>query len=286
MRSRVGCTLAVAVFALGAWTVVRASEVEREQKKIERTTETSLRTTVDFGAGSLTLAACSPDLILDAEAVYDKKQVDFFVDYSVRGDRGVLDLSSDLFGKSIEGKVRNEWQLDLGAGVPQDLKMKVGAADARLDLSGLQLTALKLDIGAADAEIWWEQPNSAQLVDLSVDCGASSLKLSGLGYANVENFKFEGGLGSFEIDCDGPWTRSARADLEMGLGSLELAIPEDLATRIEVDGSFMSSVDIDGHFEEVEDDTYQTRGYDRATVRLDIRLKLGLGSLDVRTIRK
>jgi hypothetical protein len=272
-------------FIVGLAVVAQSGEVEREQKKIERTNETSLRTTVDFGAGSITMAACPPELIVDAQAVYDKKQVDFFVDYRVRGERGALDLSSDLYGKSMEGKVRNEWQLDLASGVPQDLNMKVGAAEAKLNLSGLQLTALKLDIGAADAEIWWDEPNQTELTDLAIDCGASSLKLSGLGYANVENLEFEGGLGSFEIDCRGPWTRSAQADFEMGLGSLELTIPEDLATRIEVEKSFMSSVDIDGHFEEVDDDVYETRGYDQAKVRLDVRLKLGLGSVDVRSAR-
>jgi len=264
---------------------VFAGDVEREQKKIERTTEKSLQTMLDFGAGTITLAASAPELILDAQAVYDKKRVDFFVDYKVRRERGVLELSSEMFGKTLEGKIRNEWEIDLARAVPQDLEVDVGAADARLDFSDLRLTSLSMDIGAADAEIWWDKPNVEELKEISIDCGASSLKISGLGNANFEYMTFDGGLGSFEIDCSGAWTRSGQADFEVGLGSLELTIPENLAARIEVDGSFMSSVDIDRHFEEVSDNVYKTQGYDDAKVRFDVKLQLGMGSVDVRAGR-
>lgn len=274
-------TVAVAVgMIIPAVTI--AGEIEREQKKIELTTEKSLQTIVDFGAGTITLAASAPDLVLDAQVVYDKKRVDFAVDYRVRRDRGVLELSSDVFGKSIEGNIRNEWDVDLAGALPQDLEMDVGAAEAHFDLSDLQLTNLDLDIGAADAEIWWDKPNRADLKQISIDCGASSLKITGLGNSNFEYLSFDGGLGNFDIDCSGAWTRSARADIEVGLGSLELTIPENLATRIEVDGSFMSSVDIDRHFEEVGDHIYESPGYDQAQVRFELRLQLGMGSVDVR----
>lgn len=275
-------TLAAAVgmtFHPGAF----AGEVEREQKTIELTTEKSLQTIVDFGAGTITLAASAPELILDAEAVYDKKKVDFFVDYRLRRDRGVLEISSDVFGKSLDGTIRNEWEIDLARAVPQDLEMDVGAAEARFDLSNLQLTDLDLDIGAADAEIWWDSPNSADLNQISIDCGASSLKITGLGNSNFTYLTFDGGVGSFDIDCSGAWARSARADIELGLGSLELTVPEDLAVRIEVDGSFMSSIDVDRHFEEVRDNVYETPGYSRATTRFEVRLQVGMGSVDVRT---
>jgi hypothetical protein len=274
-----------AVLTLAMVASASAGDVEREQKTIPLTTEKSLQTLLDFGAGSIVLAASAPDLILDAQAVYDKNKVEFNVDYRLRRDRGILELSSEMFGKTLKGKPRNEWEIDLARSVPQDLEIDVGAADARLDLSGLQLTDLNLDIGAADAEIWWDEPNLAALKEISIDCGASSLEIRGLGNANFEYMTFDGGLGSFDIDCSGAWTRSAEADFEVGLGSLELTLPENLAVRIVVDGSFVSSVDVDRHYPEVRDNVYESEDYDHAKIRFDIKLKLGMGSADVRVAR-
>lgn len=276
-------TLGLLCFALQT-SSAPAKNVEREQKQFELTDEKSVTVNIDFGAGSLELAAGPGDLVLDADVEYEPRYVEFFADYRKRGGAGMLELSSEMRRSGIDGDITNTWRLGVTDRVPVDLEMDIGAADADLDLSGLKLTDLDLDVGAADARVHWDRPNPISLRRLQIDCGASSLKLSGLGHANLERFDFEGGVGSFDLSFDGDWQQSAEVLLEVGLGSVDIAIPDGVAARIEVDDSFLSSVDIDQRFQEVADDVYESEDYGTADIRLDLSITLGLGSVDIRSV--
>jgi Cell wall-active antibiotics response LiaF, C-terminal len=165
-----------------------------------------------------------------------------------------------------------------------DLEFDIGAAEARVDLSGLSITSLDLEVGAADCQVWWDAANLSTLSELTVDCGVSSLSLEGLGYAGLEYMDFEGGLGSFKLDFSGAWTASAEAHLEVGLGSLDVTVPRDIGVRIEAEHSF-GSVDVDRWFKEVDDDVYESENYRNANIKLVLMVELGMGSLDVRAER-
>jgi hypothetical protein len=275
-------------FGLSTFTlcaVAYAGPVETEHKKIDRTDETSLVTLVDFGAGSLDLHKGSSGLIVDATVTYDRKYIDFYTDYKRRRSVGYLEMASDLDGAHISGRLKNDWDVGLTDAIPIELELDIGAAEAQLDLSGLAVTRLDLEIGAADAEIWWNQPNGAELEEISIECGASSLHMEGLGDARFAYFDFEGGVGSFEIDFGGTWTRSARCDFEVGLGSLELRIPDHIGVRIDTDDSFLSSVDVDREYREVDDGRYESDHYEDADVQLEIHVQLGMGSVEVHSYR-
>lgn len=259
-----------------------AGPIETRDKKIPRQDETALQASVDFGVGSIDLHRGTPELILDATLKYDRKYVDVLIDYTLHGGEGLLDVSSDLDADGNVGKVTNEWDIGLSGDIPLDLALEIGAAEARIDLTDLQVTHLDLEVGAADAEVWWDRPNRGDLTEIAIECGASSFRMTGLGNAHFEHLQFEGGVGSFELDFSGDWTRSARADLEIGLGSLDIVLPEGIGVRIESEDSFLSSVDVDRNFERVGDGVYETPGYASAAVKLDIGITLGMGSVDVR----
>lgn len=263
-----------------------ASPVEREEKKIELTDERALEVNVDFGAGNLEIASGPSNLVLDARVEYEPRYVDFFADYRKRGDVGVLDLSSELHHSMFDNDIKNTWRMGLTDQVPIELTMDVGAADADLDFTNLKLTGADLDVGAADASIWWDRPNPVSMRELRIDCGASSLKMSGLGNANFRRFNFDGGVGSFELDFGGEWQQSAEALIDVGLGSLDITIPANVGVRIETDGSFLSSVDVDRRYRRMGDGVYESENYDTAEIRLDFLIKLGMGSVDIRSTRR
>jgi len=279
-------TLTVCAVVAGLSAAASAGPVSTENKIVERQGETSLLALVEFGAGSLELHKGPPDMLLDATVTYDRKYVDVYLDYSRRSDRGILELVSDV---DIDGRVHkltNEWNVGLNPEIPLELELEVGAAEARIDCSDLSLTRLDMDIGAADAEVWWDRPNPERLEEITIDCGAASLHMEGLGFANFEYLDFDGGMGSFELDFTGSWRQSAEADIDIGMGSLEVIIPEDIGVRIETDGSFLPSVDVDRHIREIDDNLYETANYENAEIQLNIRVQIGMGSVDVRTVRR
>ena len=280
-------TPGIAIVTLLFTTALVWSEpIETDHTKIEQTTEESLSTFVDFGAGTFELHKNSNDLLVDAEITYDQKYVDVFVDYDKHRTKGRLEMSSELESGRMKRNLTNDWDLGLATNIPVELDLDIGAAKVRLDLTDLMITDLKLEIGAAEAEVWWDEPNSVSLDDIVIDCGASSLVMEGLGDANFKSLQFDGGVGGFELDFSGTWAQSATADFDIGLGSLELAIPEHIGVRIETDDSFLSSIDVDREFREVDDDVYESANYDTADITFDITIQIGMGSVEVRSIRR
>jgi hypothetical protein len=259
-----------------------AEPVVTEQKTLPLDEAESVLALVDFGAGSIDVHPGPLGSLLDATLTYDPDFVGVFLDYRQRRDRGILELASDFEDNRLTRKIKNEWDVGLSTEVPMELELDIGAAEAQIDLSGLSITRLELDVGAADCEVWWDSANRSTMTELSVDCGASSLRLEGLGYAGLEYLDFEGGLGSFELDFTGDWLASAEAHMQVGLGSLDITVPRTIGVRIETDESF-GSVDVDRWFDEVERDTYESENYDDAEIKLLLHVDLGMGSLDVRT---
>jgi hypothetical protein len=271
---------------LATSAIVWAGPIQTDNKQIERTTEESLSAHVDFGAGTFELHKTSSDFLVDAELTYDRKYVEVFVDYDKRAHGGRLEMSSDLDSGRFKRNLTNDWDVGLASGIPIDIDLEIGAATLRMDLSDLAVTSLKLDVGAAEAEVWWDQPNTETIEQIVIDCGASSLSMEGLGDANFKEMRFDGGVGSFNLDFGGAWTQSATADFDIGLGSLELTIPEHIGVRIETEDSFLSSIDVDREYREVDVDIYESDNYDSADVTLDITIAIGMGSVEVRSVQK
>lgn len=283
-RTKSGLVLCLICFLTA---IAAASPVERENKTINRQDESKLEVSMDFGAGTIELARGDADKILDAHFEYEPKYVDLFVDYDTRGTTGILELSGDFFRDSYYDKdITNDWRVKLTDALPMTVAMDMGAAEADIDFTGLQITDLDMDIGAADARLWWDKPNPVSMREMKIDCGASSFKMSGIGNANFEYLDFEGGVGSFDLDFTGDWQQSAEADFDVGLGSLEIILPSDIGVRIVTDDSFLSSVDVDRRYREVDDDEYESGNYADAKIRLTIRISIGMGSVDIRSTRR
>jgi hypothetical protein len=262
-----------------------AEPVETEHKTVPLDDADAVLALVDFGAGSIDVHPGPSGSLLDATMTYDPEFVDVFLDYRHRGDRGILELASDFDEKRLTRKIKNEWDVGLSSEVPMELELDIGAAEARIDLSGLSITRLELDVGAADCEVWWDKANGSTMTELAIDCGASSLLIEGLGYAGLEYLDFEGGLGSFELDFSGDWLASAEGHLEVGLGQLEITVPRSIGVRIEATESF-GSVDVDRWFDEVDRDVYESENYADAKIKLLLEIELGMGSLDVRSTNR
>jgi len=114
--------------------------------------------------------------------------------------------------------------------------------------------------------------------DISVEMGAGETKF------DLENFKirklrFEGGAASFEAKI-GSKLPLTDVSVETGVASVEIEIPKESGCRIVVD-SGLSSKDFSG-FEKQADGTYETKNYDTALNKVNISLKGGLSSFEVR----
>jgi hypothetical protein len=85
-------------------------------------------------------------------------------------------------------------------------------------------------------------------------------------------------VGDVTLDFTGNWDGSARGDIKMGLGSLQLTFPRDIGVRIEKNG-LLASFDSSG-FEAV-DGGFQTTNWGTANSTVSLDIRAALGNIDV-----
>lgn len=120
--------------------------------------------------------------------------------------------------------------------------------------------------------------NQNPVWDITVEMGAGETNFD-LANFKVRSLHFEGGAASFEAKI-GSKMPMTDVSVETGVASVEIEVPKESGARITVD-SGLSSKDFNG-FAKQADGTYKTSNYDSAANKVNISLKGGLSSFEVR----
>lgn len=272
----VGLALILAVPAL-------ASRMAYVTKDIKLEGATRLVIIGEFSAGEFTI---TPDDIESASLIeieYDKKRIDFDIDYEVHNSEGVLELTSYSRNRNNIDTDDNRWDITLSTRYDTELELEIGACNADFDLGGIPLTELKIDIGAAAGAIDFSEPNPRRLNRINIEGGACSLEMFSIGNANFDEFDFSGGVGSFDFDFRGEYKGESEINIELGLGSADIILPKDIPVRIEIENAnWLSKVEINGgDIEEIDDDLWQTDDFKKAKTRIVLQVQVGLGTISI-----
>ena len=263
-----------------AATKISAGPVQRQSRQVDLDGAARADVTIHFGGGTLQVEPGAGDQLLDGEFIYNLDDLEPLVEYEVDKETGALLIrhQADSIRWDPTVETRNEWHLRFGTLVPTEMRFDVGASTGTLDLGGLRLTHLDILAGAADMTVRFEEPNPERLATLDVRSGAAKLSLLGLGNANVENLRFDGGLGSYTFDFGGEWQRSTKVSILAGASQVVLTVPKDIGVRI-CPGDVRHG-DYGGLSE--QGNCYVNALYEQADIQLDIDLDLGLGHLEIR----
>lgn len=247
----------------------------------------SVEVELDFAIGEYELhgGELEGGAFAKVEGFYDEDRFEYDLNFHERNGHGNLLFALDSRRhrhSEWDDDTESNWEFTFSRDVVLDLILDVGAADAEMDLGGLKVRELDLDVGAADARIDFSEPNRAVLELFRIDAGACDLDMRGLGNAKFEHLDFDGGVGSFTLDFSGDIDFEASAEISVGLGSIEIILPEDIGVRIEAEDNWLSSIDLPRrHFDRIDDDIYETNNFDTAKGRLRLELDVGLGSADI-----
>jgi hypothetical protein len=240
---------------------------------------------IQFAAGKLIVNPRDMADLAELDLFYDPKFVDVIIEKDVRGQTLYVSAESDFDNDRRDmHDIDNDWDVNLSTRTPMELRMEMGACKAEMDLGGVPIRELSINIGAASGVLDFSSPNPERMQEFEIEAGASSLDLTNLGNANFERFKFSGGAGSFDLDLRGTYTGESDVEIEVGLGTADIILPKGLPVRIESESDeWFSSVDLHGgNLDEIEDGIFESPGFEKATIRLTIRLDVGMGSVDVR----
>ena len=120
---------------------------------------------------------------------------------------------------------------------------------------------------------------------MNLESGLSKFRAQGLCNANFNHLKFEGGVGSYVLDFGGTLKKEADVDIEVGLGSLTVIIPENIGAKISYEKSLVAHIDLASDFSEPEENSYVSANYDNAPGRLNMHIEAGLGSVKIKRER-
>jgi len=236
-----------------------------------------------FGAASFHLKPGAAEL-LEGEVTYNVDQLEPETEYSSSAGQAKVEISPRR-GTEIRGlpteRVRNDWEIWLTRKIPLSLRTEAGAFGGDFDLSGLRLTNLEIRTGAARSTVSFEEPNPQELERIEIETGASEFDILGLGYANFEEMTFKSGLGRYTLDFAGRLNRSAEVRIETGISQVTIIVPESTGTKVILEEE-VSDTDIYG-FRRLEEKEYVNDAFEEAENTLVIKIRMGLGSLTLRS---
>lgn len=231
---------------------------------------------LDFGAGELNLGPGAEAALIEGTVRYNVKDLkpEITIDGSrVRLETGNLELSGfPNFGDNFI----NEWNLRLGD-APMNLMINSGAYKGEIELGGLSLLSLEVTDGAADVDLRFSEPNRVKMDTLRYQTGASSVKLRGLGNANIDRLIFKSGAGDYTLDFSGDLQADMDVTIDSGMSSIELIVPRGVPVEVRYDGG-LSNVDYSGDWRKSGNDYYQ----EGTGPGIIVNVNLGAGNLSLR----
>jgi hypothetical protein len=275
MRSRL--PVAVAMLAVGA-TALAAQGWRTLTSARQLAGERHLNVNVEYGAGRLRVAPATANLLYQMELRYDERSMRPVSEYNRQAGSLRLGIRGSERGSRSRHQDEGRANIALSASVPTNLRLAFGAGEADLRLGGMALEGVQISTGASETRVTFDQPNRVTAQRVRLEAGAAEFTVTGLGNARAQRIEFEGGVGETTLDFGGTWTRSAQADVKVGIGSLTLRLPRTLGVRLHKE-SFLSSFETTGFTR--RGDYWYTPNYDRSSVRLDLSVDAAMGSVDV-----
>jgi hypothetical protein len=231
---------------------------------------------LNFAAGELNLAPGAQEGLIEGVATYNVPdlQPEIRTGNTIEIQTGDLEISGiPRFG----GDLKNEWDLKFNTN-PINLQISAGAYQGRMELGGLALHSLRVTDGAADVLLSFSEPNLVEMENLRYETGASKVELTGLANANFESMNFRGGAGEYTLDFSGELQQDASVDVDAGVSSMTIIVPEDTNVTVFVAGG-LTDVNRSGAWDR-QNDEYSLSG---SGPSLTINVSMGAGSLNLRT---
>lgn len=262
--------LAPLPLAAQSWKTVTSSRLV--------TTEDRLDVSVSYGAGVLELRRGDEGSLYRALFRFDEESGMPVTEY--RNGRLEVEMSYHEYRRNFRNRSdAPTLDLQLGPDVPADVELDFGAGRADLDLTGIPISRLELNTGASETVLRIRELNPEPMEEAVIAVGAADLRVSGLGNFNTAEVEVNAGLGSVVLELDGAWAQSAGMSVEMGLGALEIRVPESLGIRIRRESRFLSSFDAERLVR--TGNVYQSLNWEAADRRVEIDISAALGSIDI-----
>lgn len=248
-----------------------------------------LQVDIEIGIADLTIGQAKENNLLEADIRYNVRRGEPKISFRKSGKVGYLTIESGDKRKDCDedrDKMSDEnWELLFTPKVPTRFDIEIGLVDSEIDLSGLKVIGFEISGGLSDINLVFNEPNKEEIDEMSIEIGLGEFTGRKLANANFHQLKLENGLGEVSLDLSGEWRiPEVELNLEVGLGSARVEIPEAIGIEVYKGDNFLSSVDLDRSIQKVRKGVYRTPNWDDAKCRVSIDAEVGLGSIKVKVV--
>jgi hypothetical protein len=168
-----------------------------------------------------------------------------------------------------------------GGGVAQRVRREGDrtVADLRLPSQGFPIFIMPWNWGRWTGFDWTVNLNPEITLELVIDTGASEARLD-LADLKVSDLKVNTGASSTEITLPSS-AGHTRVEVEAGAASVGIQIPTDVAAQIRAGGALVG-ITVDKDRFPREGTYYQSPDFESAENKVEIKVNVGAGSVDVR----
>ncbi|HZY10490.1 MAG TPA: LiaF domain-containing protein [Bacteroidota bacterium] len=268
---------------------------DRYSKELPLSHERELKVDIEAGLGNVNIGRGTSATLLNLVVDADKyTELSNCFDYTLDDDIGYLNINtSEVWEKKSREKKKKHsvhigdvesitWDMRFTDAIPISFDMELGLGKGDLDFTGLVVKDLNLSLGASSVSLKFDQPNKTVIKDLTIEAGLCKFQGVGLGDANFNHLKFEGGVGKYSLDFGGHLAREVDVDIELGLGALTVTIPEDVGVKVYCEKNWVTHLDFDRSLEEEEEHTYYSPNYRTSKGKINMNIEAGLGSVKIR----
>ncbi len=278
-----------AILALAALLAVSAPASGQSWKTIAKARQhqgqDALDVRIKYAVGHFELGRGPDGLLYRLNSRFDENAFKLRSNYLESAQRGKLSIELEGHDRIDLGDFKDydvkagSLRLELSNRTPLNLRMELGAVEARLDLGGLRVQELGLETGASDTQISFSEPNPVEAGHCSFKAGAASLKIEALGNSNCRNLSVSGGVGALTLDFSGDWKHDATGEINVGLGAIEIRVPAELGVRIDR-RTFLMAFDAPDLVKQ-DGGVWLSRNWETAKRRLTLSVSGALGGVEV-----
>jgi hypothetical protein len=273
------------VLALGTALLPVASGAQQwrtieSARQLTSTEQTSV--TLTFAGGKFELRPLPGSLLYQMQLHYDEQVADAVHEYDAEDRRLTLGFEKAEMGwralRSMKNDDKGSMEVGLNPGVPLDLEVNLGGAQADMELGGLRLKTLKLHVGLVGGRVRFSSPNLMAMDEMSVDVGLGGVEFVDLGNANVAEININGGMDGVALNFGDRVLRNVKVNASVALGGLKIQVPESVGVSIEAETK-LASFKPQGFTQ--MNGAWFTPNWNQTSVHVTIVASAALGTLEV-----
>ncbi|HEX6536917.1 MAG TPA: LiaF domain-containing protein [Gemmatimonadaceae bacterium] len=204
----------------------------------------TLHVRVPYGAGTFAFGTAPAGLLYDLRIRYDaarfrpRRAWDGATHTLVVGADSAtarkysLDPRAVHLSGDVGGEHASELNLRVAPGIPLDLALELGVAEANIDLTGLTLAKLRLESAATESKLTFGAPNPTPIPELEIRSSAAGLTVRQLGNARAALVRVTTTVGGTDLDLGGAWTGETTLNLHLVLGGATVRVPRDVGVQV------------------------------------------------------